>query len=114
MAFMTWSRFDSESRMNCAEVTTRCPGSSPARISAYPPAVRPTSTSCGMSAPRPMSTNTTFRSPLRSTAELGTARAERDGVESRTVAYIPGFSRPPVLATTTLARTARDAVSSVG
>ncbi|HEX7942189.1 MAG TPA: hypothetical protein VF488_10315 [Gemmatimonadaceae bacterium] len=32
MLFITSARLDSESRRNCAEVTTRCPGSSPERI----------------------------------------------------------------------------------
>ena len=61
-----------------------------------------------------MSTNTTLRSPVRSTAELGTVSAERVGVASLTVAYIPGLSTPPLFATTTRARIARDALSSVG
>ncbi len=66
----------------------------PARISVYCPAVRPTSTSCGMILPPPMSTNTTARSPVCTTADVGTVSVARVGVDSRTVAYIPGFSRP--------------------
>ena len=47
------------------------------------------------------------RSPVLTTAELGTVSALRPGAENRTVAYIPGFNRPPGLGITTRAFSVR-------
>ena len=114
IAFITSPRFDSESRRNCADVTTRCPGSTPARTSTYSSPTRPVSISCGMRRPPPMSTKTTDRSPVRITAELGTVSAVRLGVVMRTVAYMPGLSRPSEFATAMRALIVRDSSCSVG
>ncbi len=61
-----------------------------------------------------MSTNTSARSPVRMTADEGTVSAVRDGVEMRTVAYIPGLSSPSGFATATRALSVLDSAWRVG
>ena len=102
------ARLASESIRNWPDSTTRCPARKPCRISVWPPASIPVTTSAGRKRPSASASITSVRLPVATIASVGT----RSVLSSRSSAKLirtnmPGTRRPRGLASSIRALSVR-------